>query len=1061
MSSVFPSEKPFHDWVEWYLIDRCGYVKTDEREYDHDLDIIPSALYEFVSETQGDVLDEIGFVMGRAVTPAELARECRRAIRKCGKLGVLRNGFKFKGKTIHVLVHEPIRRDRDECLRFVNANRAQLIRECPVYKGNRRGRIDLVLFVNGLSVAEIELKDGIRQSVDDAIDQIRMRPSSAAIFGDGHSGALLHVAMTPSRCRLSVNFDGHDTEFMGFDRYEREDGDPIDEEREALRRMPPDSLFDPYAQFGSVADRPDDFWSPDDDVDGAYDASFLRSVLEKTSLIDIIENYVDERKLEKAPGRGGASRTSLVFPRRHQLRCVRRVVNDIIRNGCDSKYLVAHTTGSGKTYELSHLVRILPTLCDSDWRFIFDKLFVISDRNVVVNQNARSIGDMLVDGQIMYARRSSDIARFMSGERRICVTTIQKFNYVDRGISDGGGRYAIIVDECHGSTSGDEFRNMRDVVSGADADEPEDVRLEDGDDGVDYAMRRVGRSGNVCLVGFTGTPKESTIRLFGEAFDVYSMQQSIDEGYSVDVIGGSIRTPRTDVRISKGCEDDPLIDPRLAARATVDGTQVDDGAVREYARYIADDIHGRVIGKLLPRRFNGKGQEAAMIVTGSRLAAYKMTIALRALDDSEIRAVGAFTGSLDVDGRDVTQCDLNGFPDSSLPERVSSGEYNVLVVADKYLVGYDEPLMCAMYILKRMKDVKCVQALSRLNRPVRDGSGASGGADTNGKETRVVCFVPGGYDDICDAFAKFRSSDAMRAADGLNGRLGSDDVSAVLDDLYDDVMEIPYVPRLVELVCNCGAEVRDADRRDGGAGADVSELARCFEDTLDKLRLMPESDQSNVRTLLRMYAMTFVKASLGGPVCNRAGRLYRSAYDTAKMLVKALRKSIGRRRRYDMSDLIVYDSISITDNGMSAQVTATSDGDSGDVGLASSGACRNGTSSNESHGDAYERTLSMSVSQFVNAFNAGFGDGTGGGVSTGEAERFAMALISDGRVRELAAGNGYDAFKQELRNIVWDAMVAELAAGDNTGMPFLMLKNNGIETFVKMMAETIYNAARA
>ena len=1059
MSSAFPSEKPFHDWVERYLIDRCGYVKTDEREYDHDLDIIPPALYEFVSETQGDVLDEIGFVMGRAVTPAELARECRRAIRKCGKLGVLRNGFKFKGQRIQVLVHEPIRRDRDECLRFVNANRAQLIRECPVYKGNRRGRIDLVLFVNGLSVAEIELKDGIRQSVDDAIDQIRMRPSSAAIFGDGRSGALLHVAMTPSRCRLSVNFDGHDTEFMGFDRYEREDGDPIDEEREALRRMPPDSLFDPYAQFGSVADRPDDFWSSDADVDGKYDASFLRSVLEKTSLIDIVENYVDERKTEKAPGRGGASRTSLVFPRRHQLRCVRRIVNDVIRNGCDSKYLVAHTTGSGKTYELSHLARILPTLCDSDGRFIFDKLFVISDRNVVVDQNARSIGGMSVDGQIMYARCSSDIARFMSGGRRICVTTIQKFNYVDRGISDSSGRYAIIVDECHGSTSGDEFRNMRDVVSGTDADEPGDVRLDDGDDGVDYAMRRVGRSGNVCLVGFTGTPKESTIRLFGEAFDVYSMQQSIDEGYSVDVIGGSIRTPRTDVRISKGCEDDPLIDPRWAVRATVEGIQVDDGAVRKYARYIADDIHGRVIGRLLPSRF--KKQEAAMIVTGSRLAAYKMTLALRALDDGDIRAVGAFTGSLDVDGRDVTQHDLNGFPDSSLPERVSSGEYNVLVVADKYLVGYDEPLMCAMYILKRMRDVKCVQALSRLNRPVRDGRGASGGADANGKETRVVCFVPGGYDDIRDAFSKFRSADAMRVADGLNGRLGSDDVRAVLDDLYDDVMGIPYVPRLVELVCNCGIDARATDGRDGVAGADVGELTRCFEDTLDKLRLMPESDQSDVRMLLRMYVMTFAKASLDARVRNRAGRLYRSAYDTAKMLVKALRKSVGRRRKYDMSDLIVYDSISIADDGMPAQVTVTGDGGSGDAGLVSSGACRNGTSSKESHGDAYERTLSMSVSQFVNAFNAGFGDGTGGGVSAGEVERFVMALISDERVRALAAGNGYDAFKQELGRIVRDAMIAEFDAGDDTGMPFLMLANNGIETFVKMTAETIYNASRA
>lgn len=1057
MSSVFPSEKPFHDWVERYLVDRCGYVKADEKEYNHGIDIIPSALYEFASETQGDVLDEIGFVMGRAVTPAELAAECRRAIRRHGKLDVLRNGFKFKGHRIQVLIHEPIRRDSDDCLRFVNGNHAQLIRECPVYKGNRKGRIDLALFVNGLSIAEIELKDGIRQSVDDAIDQIRRRPSSAAIFGDGRSGALLHVAMTPSRCRLSVNFDGRDTEFMGFDRYEREDGDPIAEEREALRRMPPDSLFDPYAQFGDVADRPDDFWLPDVDVDGAYDASFLRSVMEKSSLIDVIENYVDERKPEKALGRGGASRTSLVFPRRHQLRCVRRIVNDVIRNGCDSKYLVAHTTGSGKTYELSHLARILPTLCDSDGHLIFDRLFVISDRNVVVNQNARSIDGMSVDGQVMYARRSSDIARFMSGGgRRICVTTIQKFNYVDSGISDSGGRYAIIVDECHGSTSGDEFRNMRDVVSGADADEPGDVRLEGDDDGIDYAMRRIGQSSNVCLVGFTGTPKETTIRLFGEAFDVYSMQQSIDEGYSVDVIGGSIRTPRTDIRIAKGCENDPLIDPRWAARATVEGTQVDDCAVREYARYIADDIRGRVIGRLLPSGF--RGREAAMIVTGSRLAAYKMTLALRALDYHDIRAVGAFTGSLDVDGKDVTQHDLNGFPDSSLPERISSGEYNVLVVADKYLVGYDEPLMCAMYILKRMRAVKCVQALSRLNRPVRDRRGAGGGADANGKETRVVCFVPGGYDDIRDAFSKFRSADAMRAADGLNRMLDDEDVCAALDALYDDVMGMPYVPRLIELVSNRSIDVCYSDERDGDADTDTGELARRFEDTVDKLRLMPERDQSDVRALLRMYALTFTRMSLDTPVRDRAGRLYRSAYDAAKMLVKALRKSVGRRRGYDMSDLIVYDSIAITDDGMPAQVTVTDDGDSDNTGFTSSDVSRSGASSNDAHDD--ELSMSMSVSQFVNAFNTSFGDRTSGGVEAGEVERLVRALISDERVRELAAGNGYDAFKQEFGRIVWDVMIAELDASDNTGMPFLMLANNGIDTFVRMTSETIYNAAR-
>ena len=624
----------------------------------------------------------------------------QRELDKNGTINVLRNGFRDVGTKFKLYYPKPNSNLNENLIENYSKNILSVIQEVAYQKDIAKGnRVDLVIFVNGLPISTIELKDTFSMGVEEAMKQYKNdRDPNEKLF----KRCLVHFAMSDEKIYMTTKLKGKDTYFLPFNR----------------------GLENP-------------------DIPGFYRSSYLYTdILQPNQLSNIITNFVfyeiDEEKGTK----------KLIFPRYHQLYCVNMLVDDAIPG---KNYLIQHSAGSGKTKTIAWLAHRLKNLFDENGNRVYDLIIIISDRRVIDKQlQDQVLAIEKIKGSVNVIdkdKNSKDLAEAMHTAKNIVVSTIQKFGYIKDLVADLPNRnYAIIVDEAHSSQSG-QYRKDVDLITAND--ETEDFYEEDLDDDDEKLLRemeKIRNKTNISYFAFTATPKDKTFELFGKKLDdgsfvahhLYSMKQAIEEHFILDVLKNYITYP-TYWKLVKKVEDDPEFDKDKAMRLLV-------GFVEEHPKAIHDKV------KIILEHFNNStkhkidGKARAMIVTRSRKAAvlYKLEmdrqIASNNYDD--IKALAAFTGTIKHDTKEYTEDNINDIK-GDIKEAIKKDPNKILIVANKFQTGFDEPLLHTMYVDKKLRSVKAVQTLSRLNRMC-----------TNKKDTFVLDFV-NDKEDIQKAFQRY------------------------------------------------------------------------------------------------------------------------------------------------------------------------------------------------------------------------------------------------------------------------------------------------------------------
>ena len=712
------SEKSMESHIEGCLLNDQLYVRRVSANYDKSLCMDKEKLIGFILSTQPEKWEQLKQQHNERVSEMFLKR-VHEEIEKRGTLDVLRRGIKDYGVSFDLFYPKPETGLNENLMKLHQANTFSVIRQLYFSEKNNKS-IDLVIFINGLPVITMELKDrlsGSGYTVKDAIDQYKGRDVHESLFKFGR--CLVHFALDEELVYMTTKLEASRTRFFPFNKgYNGGSGNP------------------PSNDF-----RTDYLW---------------KEILSKESLSDIIANFINYQDIDDENGKPTGEK-KIIFPRYHQLDAVRKLVN-ASRAGTGSNYLVQHSAGSGKSNTISWLGYRLASIHDEENRNVYDSVIVITDRKVLDRQLQKTFQQFeRVSGTLTGIDRSSaQLKEALEKGRKIIVTTLQKFpRIVDQIRELPGKNFAVIIDEAHSSTTGENSKNMKLVLTanGLEDAEESDTEEETYEDVIVKDLEARGRQRNVSYYAFTATPKAKTLELFGqklpdghyEPFHLYTMRQAIEEGFILDVLKNYM-TYKTYFSLLKKVEDDPRYEGAKAKALLKAFVDLNDHAIEKKVEIIVEHFNSSIKNKI-PNR-EGKGQAKAMIVTRSRLHAVKFKIAV----DSYIRKHGyrfktlvAFSGTVrDLsDGQEYTEGGMNGMSESMTAATFRKPDYRLLIVANKFQTGFDEPLLYAMYLDKKLAGVAAVQTLSRLDRIYE------------GKEEPVVLDLANDPDTIEHAFEPY------------------------------------------------------------------------------------------------------------------------------------------------------------------------------------------------------------------------------------------------------------------------------------------------------------------
>ena len=746
------TEHAFETNVESMLLSR-GWRKGDLAEWDVDRAVFPARAVAFIRATQPDEWAQIASLHGADLEERIVATLARELDTK-GTLEVLRHGFKFYGRMFRLAYFAPAHGLNPDALAQFEHNELTVTRQAACHPG-KGATLDLVFALNGVPVATCELKNPMTgQTWRDAARQYQQdRDPNAPIFRFKRR-ALVYFAADPDEVHMATRLAGDATRFLPFNR---------------------------GSNPGAVHCGKGNPTNPD----GYRTEYFWGEVLERERFLDILGCYVfletREEKVEDVTGARTEKRETMIFPRYHQLDAVNRLVATARDDGPGRNYLIQHSAGSGKTNSISWLSHRLASLHTPADEKVFDCVVVITDRRVLDRQLQDAVYQIEHAQGVVKAidEDSQQLARALVDGTRIVITTIQKFPFVMRGLLRIAGadsvdgpseaeqaqaaewrtaiaarRYAVIVDEAHSSQTGESANEMKKVL-GTRAHAALEA-AQDGEDLVNAAAEARGRQPNLSFFAFTATPKGKTIELFGrpgpsgdpEPFHVYSMRQAIEEGFILDVLQHYIDYD-TYFRIVKQADDDPELPKRRTSVALAKFLSLHPVNVSQRTEVIVEHFREYV-------RHHMDGRAKAMVVTSSRLSAVRYMQAFQGYIDEhgydDVRPLVAFSGTVtDPDtGEEFTEPGMNtdvvtggSISEAALPGRFASPDYQILLVAEKYQTGFDQPLLQAMYVDKRLDGVQAVQTLSRLNRIAP------------GKAPPFVLDFVNDPEDIRDAFAPY------------------------------------------------------------------------------------------------------------------------------------------------------------------------------------------------------------------------------------------------------------------------------------------------------------------
>jgi type I restriction enzyme R subunit len=710
-----------------------GYHIGQPSDFDREFAIDTQMFWQFLGETQAD---ELAKLSNRPDWQRLVLQRLNRKIKQDGVQAVLKKGLSIDHAHLTLFYRLPYNRLNPEVIARFKQNRFSLTRQVHYSATDTGKSIDTVLFVNGLALASMELKNPwTGQTVHHAMKQYRTeRNPKEPLFEFGR--CLVHFAVDPDEIQMATKLEGKDTVFLPFNR---------------------------GCNFGKG--------NPTNPA-GHKTAYLWRDILTRNSLANIVEHFA---KITEEPDRKtGKVKRNMVFPRYHQLDVVRLILDDARNNGVGQTYLIQHSAGSGKSNSLTWLAYQLVELYDlAGERNLFDSVVVVTDRRLLdkqIKDNIRLFSE--VKNIVAHCDNAQELKSHLETGKKIIITTIQKFPLIVDGIENLSNRsFAVIIDEAHSSQSGKSSDKLN-MSLGTEDDEEEEP--EDWQDKLLKAMegRKMGK--NTSYFAFTATPKPATLEKFGRQgtdgrfhpFHLYSMKQAIEERFILDVLA-NYTTYRSYYEIQKSILENPLFNSVKAQNKLKAFVEAAPEAIEVKAKIMVDHFINHV---WQARKLKGKAK--AMVVTRNIKCAILYFIAIReALKQANapFKAVVAFSDEKEVNGVRHTEASLNGFPSNDIPEKFDSDDYKILVVANKFLTGFDQPKLHTQYVDKKLQGVMAVQTLCRLNRCAWK---------LDKRDTFILDFY-NTIADIKEAFDPFYTSTALSEPTDVN----------VLHDLKDALEE--------------------------------------------------------------------------------------------------------------------------------------------------------------------------------------------------------------------------------------------------------------------------------
>ncbi|MFA9559668.1 type I restriction endonuclease subunit R [Evansella sp. AB-rgal1] len=695
--SIDMSERGFEENIEQQLMQAgfqqrvlTGPALTTFQKWAIDQEI----LFRFLEATQQKSIERLRKVYNDEVQYKVMYR-INEELKRRGMIDCLRHGVKDYGVTLKLAYNKPPTDMNRTLIEKYNQNIFTVSRQV-YYRAGSHMSIDMMLSINGLPIVVMELKNQLTgQTVEHSVKQFEKDRDPNELLFQFKKRAVVFFGVDTDEVYMTTELNKDKTFFLPFNRGNNGGkGNPI--------------------------------------VEGDYRTSYLwKEILQPDSLIDILFRfvYIQNESIRDSNGDIIDEKEIVIFPRYHQLDAVRKVEADVMEHRAGKNYLIQHSAGSGKTNSISWLSHRLAKLHDEEEQPVFDSIIVITDRRVLDKQLQDAVYQLEHKAGMVEKidEDSNQLAKAIQNKTKIIITTLQKFPFILGKVGEfSRGTYGIIIDEAHSSQGGKASSAMTALFSDKTLEEAyEQSMIEEGEatDAEERMIEEIAKSGdqsNISFFAFTATPKPKTVERFGtpredgtyEPFHLYSMRQAIEEGFIHDVLKNYV-TYQTFYKIEKSIEEDPEV--------------VKNKASRQIARYVS--LHPHNIAQkteIMVEHFRNvtrhkiNGRAKAMVVTGSRLHAVRYKIAfdkyIRVKGYTDLRTLVAFSGTVEDSGLSYTEAEMNEFSEKELPEKFHSDEYQVLLVAEKYQTGFDEPLLHTMYVDKPLDGIKAVQTLSRLNR---------------------------------------------------------------------------------------------------------------------------------------------------------------------------------------------------------------------------------------------------------------------------------------------------------------------------------------------------------
>ena len=997
-------KKDYQNLILEELRDRNGYViRNAQTDWDADFAMDKELLFQFLNTTQPEKMEKLHKFYADK-TEKTVINYINREITKdrSSLIYVLKNGVEFdNGVKLDIMYRRPATSFNEKLAWQYEQNILSVMEEVYHKEGER---IDLVLFLNGIAIFAVELKCNTSgQNYENAINQYKHERDPHTRLFRFKAGVFAAFAMDLDEVYFCTSLRGVNSSFLPFNI--------------GMPKSP---------------DKPYSIGKGNPHNENGINVSYMwEQIWTKEKIILLIERFVFiEKKKEKNIETGRTKvKETVIFPRYHQLRAVERLVADIKVNRTSQNYLIEHSAGSGKTNTIAWLTHILASLHDTEDKNIFSNIIVITDRIIVDQQLQEAV--MGIDHKTGLLKvlddkcHSDDLAQALRGNTKIIVTTIHKFFYIleKNLLSLKDKTFAVLIDEAHSSTEGDLMRAVTHVLAGGKVEElPEETPEEEAgeelttDEKIKVERAKAGKQPNVTMIAFTATPKPGTLQLFGTlndegkktCFDLYSMRQAIEEGYILNVLDNYV-TWQTYFKINKAIEDDPELQSITAKQKIARFVDLHDTNISQKIEIIIEHFRQNIADSL-------GGQAKAMVVTSSRPAAVKYKKEFEKYIErngyTNIRALIAFSGKVTLDGETYTEAGMNGFSEETLRDEFDKSIYQVLLVANKYQTGFDQPKLVAMYVDKKLRGVSAVQTLSRLNRIFRPYDKRTFILDFKNKAEDILkAFAP--FYEETELFDTISPSDIRRLEEEIEfyNILTENDIIEFNDLLYLPKRTAKQKQRMWALLDNAAREVRKKNTE----------------------------EQFAIRTTIRRFLKSY--CFLIQATCYENVELHKR-YNYLSYLVKEL--DIKGGNDFDIADKITVSGFEQKQTGVMANPEVESKPE------------LKMKTPKPAQPEAEQLKMLSVIIEEINTIYGSKGDT---GVRTKAAMQIRDILLKDARLRASAKNNPFSDFKFTYKDSVSDALVA--GYDENVDFYTLLLGNEELrDKITEVYMKEVYESLR-